>query len=240
MKILIYICACVIYFVVSISIAQEKIIGEGKVVTDKNTSPVFEKTELLFEAFKDIYLKKLQGLGLDSERFFKTLEDRFLEKNKETEVAKIKDERIKYYALNRAILSYSIDSISKSTADPNIKYIKIFAQIDEKNLISRYNSLLGINMAQESVIQLEVSVKKAALIRDLFCVIDELKSKAGIQKISATISEFKKEEGLLLINFSGTKSDIFKVILSLNGVVLKSGKTIQIADQENPQEITLL
>jgi hypothetical protein len=147
------------------SFARDQYIsGEGRFFAQETDSLEFVKKQLLFSAFRDVISKELKTMGLDNTFFWNQYDLKFEEyftpiKEKLKLTYKIDDEGVskkqreayqktlrakklklksRFGRLARAINSYSIRSMSRSTQMANSRYLKLQAKIDKQVLNQLY------------------------------------------------------------------------------------------------------
>ncbi|MCO4792864.1 MAG: hypothetical protein KC493_04075 [Bacteriovoracaceae bacterium] len=152
-----------ILFSISIG-AATYIQGEGHFFAKDNDSLGFVKKQLLASAFRDVMTKELDSMGLDTKLFWQQYDKKFEDyfetiKLSLKEKYKIDDpntsqkrrgnyqdalrtKRLRakssYGRLQRAIISYSIKKMSRSTQMANSRYLSLNARVDKKMLRNFY------------------------------------------------------------------------------------------------------
>jgi len=152
-------------FIFSLSIQAAAFIdGEGHFFAKDTDSLSFVKKQLLASAFRNVMTKELEAMGLDSKLFWQQYDKKFDEyfesiKQSLKEKYKIDDpntsqvkrgnyqdalrtRRLRakstYGRLQRAIISYSIKKMSRSTQMANSRYLSLSARVDKKMLRNFY------------------------------------------------------------------------------------------------------
>jgi hypothetical protein len=165
----------------SLSVAfGQTVEGEGRFNSEEDDSLAFVKQQLIASSFRDVITKDLKSLGLDAQLFWSKLDENFEEhfsQNKEKidqrfganggQVASNKKRaydsalrtsrlrgKASFGKLSRAIQSYSIERMSRSTSDSNQRYMKIQAKVDRKALNSIYLSVIneGVERSYKALI----------------------------------------------------------------------------------------
>lgn len=141
------------------TLKAETISAKGKFVSDKSDRLSFVKEQLLHSAFLDAVSKSMQQLGLDGDLFWKNynenlkrrvdaFEQNMISKYEQDkkDLNSVKDE-MRYRKLNAIkkfgkvdslIQSYSIKSMTRSSSNPNYRFISIDAKINKDNLAKLY------------------------------------------------------------------------------------------------------
>jgi hypothetical protein len=138
--------------------------GEGHFFAKDSDSLSFVKKQLLSSAFRNVMTKELDAMGLDSKLFWQQYDKKFDEyfesiKQSLKEKYKIDDPntsqvkrgnyqdamrtrrlraKATYGRLQRAIISYSIKKMSRSTQMANSRYLSLSARVDKKMLRNFY------------------------------------------------------------------------------------------------------
>ncbi len=138
--------------------------GEGHFYAKDSDSLSFVKKQLLSSAFRNVMTKELEGMGLDAKLFWQQYDKKFDEyfesiKQSLKEKYKIDDPntsqvkrgnyqdalrtrrlnaKATYGRLQRAIISYSIKKMSRSTQMANSRYLSLSARVDKKMLRNFY------------------------------------------------------------------------------------------------------
>jgi hypothetical protein len=143
--------------------ASENIKGEGKFYSSDEDSLSFIKEELTFLGFIDVISKRLEENGLNKELFWQKYEEKFAKRFEiieesyrkkynidEKPTAQEKEnftktlrkrkllEKRKFGNLQRVIQSYSIEKTSRSAQNPQIRYIKLQAKVNDQVLNKIY------------------------------------------------------------------------------------------------------
>jgi hypothetical protein len=171
-----------IIFLISLSaFSSDYIEGNGTFISKDGDALGFVKKHLLDDAFKDVVLKELDNMGLNSKIFWDKIEEKFnkrylpvkeqteekysqLEQNVKNK-EKLADElrmkslnmRRSIIDLNKTISSYVIKRMSRSSENANIRYIKIEAKVDRQILSKIYYSHVA-KIAQGSASKLYIYV----------------------------------------------------------------------------------
>lgn len=139
--------------------SASSISGKGRFVSDKSDRLSFVKSQLLHSAYIDVITKAMKQFGLDNELFWKnynealairieSYENSIKAKYEESkkDISEAKDE-IRYKKLDitrkfgnlaSLIQSYSIKSMTRSSNNPNYRYISIDAKVSRDNLSKLY------------------------------------------------------------------------------------------------------
>lgn len=144
--------------------AADYINGEGRFYAADDDSLAFVKSQLTANAFQDVISKELSQMGLDANLFWNKWNSRFeayiqgtvdaLKKKygvegegasaaKKNEYQKtLRQKRLELHArygdLSRAITSYSIKRMTRSTQVPNSRYMSLQAKVDRRVLNQIY------------------------------------------------------------------------------------------------------
>lgn len=147
----------------SLSAQETVVVGEGKFTAPGDATSSYVKNHLKREAFQDVITKALQEMQLDSKQFWEQYEAKFQNyfgslaqeksrpSNKEKEEAKSweakkLDERIKFMEISgliRVISSYSIKDMTRSSSNPNLRYLTLEANVNRALLNKIYHNHLG-------------------------------------------------------------------------------------------------
>lgn len=152
--------------------ANKNVDGEGKFLASDDDKLPLIKSQLLYDAFRQVLDVELKQMGLDSQTFWRNYDEKFNEHFKDIELSveekykvpegqtltaqkleakekEIREKRLtskaKFGRLNKAIKSYSITKMSKSVRVPNSHFINISAQIDRKDLTDIYYKFIGVS-----------------------------------------------------------------------------------------------
>lgn len=139
--------------------ASDFVKGKGKFISKEGDKLSFVKEQLLHQAFLNVVSQSMTNLGLDTDLFWKnynntlnTRLDTYLEEitkkyeEEEKTTDDIKDE-VRYRKLNfikrfdqinSLIQSYSVRSMTRSSNNPNYRYILIDAKVNKSNLSRLY------------------------------------------------------------------------------------------------------
>jgi hypothetical protein len=146
------------------SFANEFINGEGRFHAKYDDSLAFIKKQLLYSAFRDVFSKELQSMGLDQELFWRKVDSRFLayfdpideklrkkygiDTPRETSSGKDRYQnasrlkrftlKAKFGRLAKAVTSYSIQKMSRSTQVANSRYLSLQAKVNRKTINKIY------------------------------------------------------------------------------------------------------
>ncbi len=143
------------------------VLGDGQFYAQSDDSLSFVKKQLIYSAFKDVITKELKNLGLDPEPFWQSYDARFEEyfkkpwedlKQKYTDktTGEINDTdkyhkelrekkftlQSRFGRLDRALISYSEQQMSRSVENASSRYLKISAHVDRKILSEMYRRFL--------------------------------------------------------------------------------------------------
>lgn len=163
--------------------ASDFVKGKGKFISKEGDKLSFVKEQLLHQAFLDIVSKSMVNLGLDNDLFWKNYNEALNRRvtkyeeeitlkyeKEEKDLAKMKDE-IRYRKLsfirrfgkiNSLIQSYSVKSMTRSSNNPNYRYITVEAKINKNNLsrlYSKYTSNQSSSLVDSLVINVDFSNK---------------------------------------------------------------------------------
>lgn len=163
---------CLISFVLltgPVSFAQQTVQGQGRFNSTSNDSLSFVRSQLLYRAFRDVLNKELLAMGLDAQAFWQKYDSRFQRSFKSVE-NKLRSqyglddkqsvsssdmrefkEKLRYKRLSslnsfgnlaRAIESYSIKNMSRSTQAAQSRYLTLKAKINRRMLNSIYSEFM--------------------------------------------------------------------------------------------------
>ena len=145
--------------------AEKFVSGEGRFFAQDEDSLSFVKKQLLYSAFRDVLSKEMSAIGLDSGTFWTAYDQKFdnyfepikqklkntykivdgeevSEKQKEAYQKKLRRKKLtlmaKYGRLGRAITSYSIKKMTRSTQMANSRYLNLQAKVNRKLLSSLF------------------------------------------------------------------------------------------------------
>ncbi len=149
---------------INVSAQVSSVDGDGRFYSRDDDSLAFIKSQLLTNAFRDIFTKEMKEMGLDTDKFWRRYEEKFQEyfdkvktglmtkygvteenasKNAEYQKA-LRHQRLRlkarYGRIGRAIIQHSIYKMSRSPQVPNSRYIRIKAKVNRKELHKIYLS----------------------------------------------------------------------------------------------------
>lgn len=148
--------------------AQTAIEGEGRFQSTQEDSLTFVRSQLLYQAFRDVLTKEMRVLGLDGPAFWQKYEERFqssfesvraelgqkYEMTSETMTNQQRQEydkelrskelmaRSRYGNIARAIDSYSIKTMSRAAQSAQSRFLTLEAKVNRKMLTSVYNEFM--------------------------------------------------------------------------------------------------
>lgn len=165
------------------TLLADTISGKGRFVSDKSDRLSFVKEQLLHSAYIDVVTQAMQQFGLDHELFWKNYNEALYKRiesyeqsvktkyaDSKKDISEAKDE-IRYKKLNitrkfgniaSLIQSYSIKSMTRSSSDPNYRYISIDANVSKDNLSNlyyRYASSKSSSLVDKLLIQVDFNNK---------------------------------------------------------------------------------
>lgn len=131
--------------------------GEGKFLATEEDGQSDIKKQLLYNAFQDVMNREMKAMGLDSvlfwrkydekfEDFFKSQEEKIRQTYGEEAKGKKKVEmenalrqkrqnmRLNFGRISRSVQSYSIKKMTRSTQNPNLRYLSISAKVNREAL----------------------------------------------------------------------------------------------------------
>jgi hypothetical protein len=223
-----------------VAIAQEFVLGEGKFYSEAEDENLI-KNELLYEAYKDVYYKEISRLGLNLEIFKKRLNENITQ-NVQKKFPTAKDKNSTEYKnhwsqeeksildLSKIIPTYSIKNITRSTHEPNLRYIHIEAQTNLDEIRKIYLQILG-DQKQNSISTLFLMIKfdldgispetlgvnnikelKEALEKTWLEFIEKNKPTTitQVKVLESTDSKFEKWEGLSDIELNSNIPEQFR------------------------------
>ena len=156
---------CLITLSASTLAADDFINGEGRFFAQDEDSLTFVKKQLLYSAFRDVLSKEMSAIGLDSGTFWTAYDNKFdgyfepikeklkvtykiIEGEEVSDVQKVAYQKklrrkkltlmAKYGRLGRAITSYSIKKMTRSTQMANSRYLNLQAKVNRKLLNNLY------------------------------------------------------------------------------------------------------
>lgn len=150
------------------AMAQESIEGEGRFQSTQEDSLTFVRSQLLYQAFRDVLTKEMRVLGLDGQAFWQKYEERFqssfdsvradlvqkYEITSENVTTKQKQDyekelrakelmaRSRFGNIARAIDSYSIKNMSRAAQSAQSRYLTLEAKVNRRMLTSVYNEFM--------------------------------------------------------------------------------------------------
>lgn len=156
---------CLITLSMSAFSADKFVNGEGRFFAQDEDSLSFVKKQLLYSAFRDVLSQEMTAIGLDSATFWTAYDHKFdgyfepikkklkvtykIDDNTEVSEAqqeayrkKLRRKKLtlmaKYGRLGRAITSYSIKKMTRSTQMANSRYLNLQARVNRKFLNNLY------------------------------------------------------------------------------------------------------
>lgn len=151
------------FFYTSYSHSSDFIKEEGSFISMEGDSGLFIKEQLIHNAFEKVITTELKNMGLDQESFWESFRERFdieakkieeklgkqfnitdqseperLDSYKKTLREKTLSARKKFGNIERVITSYSVNEVSKSQENPDLKFISLQAKVDRKELRKLY------------------------------------------------------------------------------------------------------
>lgn len=139
--------------------SADSLSGKGRFVSDKSDRLSLVKQQLLHSAYIDVVTKAMKQFGLDNELFWKNYNEALAKRiesyeasvkakyeESKKDISEAKDE-IRYKKLNitrkfgniaSLIQSYSVKSMTRSSSNPNYRYISIDAKVSKDNLSKLY------------------------------------------------------------------------------------------------------
>ena len=138
--------------------------GQGKFISKDSDRLSFVKEQLLYEAYLDVANKAMLDYGLDAQTFWKNFnsslassldayEKNILDKYKAEgkDLSRVEDDirqrklnfKRRYGNVRSLIQSYSVKSMTRSSNNPNYRYIKIDAKVNKENLSKFFYRFMG-------------------------------------------------------------------------------------------------